>query len=127
MAVDTTGTTTREPDQISQIFWNLSQNAIRAMRDGGRLRVEGRIGNGLFRLRFIDSGHGMSAQEKAKLFHPYRSFFDGGTGIGMAIVYRIVQDRNGRISVESRTGGGTTILVELPLSGQTASPSTARS
>lgn len=105
-----------DPDQISQIFWNLSQNALRAMRQGGRLRVEARLLDGLIRLRFIDTGRGMNDHEKANLFHPYRSFFDGGTGIGMAIVYRIVQDRDGRISVDSRPGGGTTITVELPLS-----------
>jgi signal transduction histidine kinase len=56
----------------------------------------------------------MSEEQRANLFHPFRSFFDSGTGIGMAIVYRIVQDHGGRLHVESRQGSGTTITVELP-------------
>jgi len=58
----------------------------------------------------------MSAAERANLFHPFKSFFDGGTGIGMAIVYRIVEDHGGRLRVESAPGG-TTITVELPAAG----------
>jgi two-component system sensor histidine kinase PilS (NtrC family) len=62
----------------------------------------------------IDTGRGMSEEQRTNLFHPFQSFFDGGTGIGMAIVYRIVQDHGGRLLVDSRPGGGTTITVELP-------------
>jgi two-component system sensor histidine kinase PilS (NtrC family) len=103
-----------DPDQVSQIFWNLARNALRAMPDGGLLRVEGRIENNDYRFKVIDTGRGMSEEQRANLFHPFRSFFDGGTGIGMAIVYRIVQDHGGRLHVDSRPGGGTTITVELP-------------
>ena len=54
-------------------------------------------------------------EQRANLFHPFHSLFDGGTGIGMAIVHRIVQDHGGRLLVDSRPGGGTTITVELPV------------
>lgn len=103
-----------DPDQISQIFWNLARNALRAMENGGTLRIVGAVAGNVYRLQFIDSGRGMSEEERAKLFHPFRSFFDGGTGIGMAIVYRIVEEHRGRLWVESRPGEGTTITVELP-------------
>ena len=103
-----------DPDQISQIFWNLSRNALRAMPDGGTLRVEGRPLGQSYRITFSDTGCGMSEAERERMFHPFRSFFDGGSGIGMAIVYRIVQEHGGRLHVESRPDQGTTITVELP-------------
>jgi two-component system sensor histidine kinase PilS (NtrC family) len=103
-----------DADQVSQIFWNVVRNALRAMPDGGTVRVVGRIADDCYRFQVIDTGRGMSEEQRANLFHPFRSFFDGGTGIGMAIVYRIVQDHGGRLHVDSRPGGGTTITVELP-------------
>jgi signal transduction histidine kinase len=57
----------------------------------------------------------MTEEQRARLFEPFQSFFDGGSGIGMAIVYRIVQDHGGRVEVDSRPGAGTAIAVELPL------------
>lgn len=103
-----------DPDQISQIFWNLARNSLRAMPDGGTLTVVGRLAADLYTLQVIDTGRGMSDEQLANLFHPFQSFFDGGTGIGMAIVYRIVQEHEGQVHVDSRPGGGTTITVELP-------------
>jgi two-component system, NtrC family, sensor histidine kinase PilS len=103
-----------DADQVSQIFWNLARNALRAMPEGGTLRVAGRLGPESYLFRVIDTGRGMSEEQRANLFHPFRSFFDGGTGIGMAIVYRIVQEHGGQLHVDSRPGGGTTITVELP-------------
>ena len=86
------------------------------MPDGGILTVRGRLLAGFYRFEFRDTGKGMSEEQRARLFQPFQSFFDGGTGIGMAIVYRIVQDHGGRVEVDSRPGAGTTIAVELPLS-----------
>jgi signal transduction histidine kinase len=106
-----------DPDQVSQIFWNLARNAVRAMPEGGTFRLVGRLDGEIYRLQVIDTGQGMSEAQRANLFHPFQSFFDGGTGIGMAIVYRIVEDHGGRLRVESTPGGGTTITVELPAAG----------
>ncbi|HKI05464.1 MAG TPA: ATP-binding protein [Thermoanaerobaculia bacterium] len=106
-----------DPDQISQIFWNLARNSLRAMPDGGILRVMGQLAGEWYRLQVIDTGRGMSEEQRTNLFHPFHSFFDGGTGIGMAIVYRIVQDHGGRLRVDSRPGDGTTITIELPTAG----------
>ncbi|MCM2269408.1 MAG: ATP-binding protein [Thermoanaerobaculia bacterium] len=101
-------------DQISQIFWNLARNALRAMPDGGRLTVRGALDPDRYRIEFEDTGRGMSEEQRTRLFEPFRSSFDAGTGIGMAIVYRIVQEHDGRIEVDSRPGRGTRIRVELP-------------
>jgi two-component system sensor histidine kinase PilS (NtrC family) len=105
-----------DPDQVSQIFWNLARNSLRAMPDGGTLTVVGRLDKDIYRMQVIDTGRGMTEEQRANLFHPFQSFFDGGTGIGMAIVYRIVQEHGGRLLVDTRPGGGTTITVELPAS-----------
>lgn len=115
-----------DPDQVSQIFWNLARNALKAMPAGGRLTVSGEVAEGLWRLRFADTGRGMPEAQRANLFHPFQSFFDGGTGIGMAIVYRIVEEHGGRIEVESAPGRGTTIVVELPRPEGEAAPAPAR-
>ena len=104
-----------DPDQISQIFWNLARNALRAMPDGGTLRVEGILHDSDYLVRFTDTGRGMADEERENLFHPYHSFFDEGSGIGMAIVYRIVEEHGGRVAVESREGEGTAITVALPV------------
>jgi len=106
-----------DPDQVSQIFWNLARNSLRAMPDGGTLRVVGQLAGDWYRLQVMDTGRGMSEEQRTNLFHPFHSFFDGGTGIGMAIVYRIVQDHGGRLRVDSRPGAGTTITLELPTAG----------
>ncbi|NHZ73187.1 MAG: PAS domain S-box protein [Nitrospirae bacterium] len=104
-----------DPDQISQIFWNLARNSLRAMPGGGTLKVEGRVEDKEYCIRFTDDGRGMSVEERGKMFHPFRSFFDGGSGIGMAIVYRIVEEHGGRLAVDSQPGQGTVITVALPL------------
>lgn len=110
---------TADADQLSQIFWNLSRNALRAMPDGGTLRLSGhRMDNGRFRFQFADTGQGMAEEQRSKLFEPFQGFFDRGTGIGMAIVYRIVQEHGGELKVESEPGQGTAITVELPLEPQ---------
>jgi two-component system sensor histidine kinase PilS (NtrC family) len=104
-----------DPDGVSQIFWNLARNALKAMPEGGELTVSGRVRGGVYELEVADTGRGMDEEERANLFHPFQSFFDSGTGLGMAIVYRIVQDHGGKLSVDSRPGRHTRITVRLPL------------
>jgi two-component system sensor histidine kinase PilS (NtrC family) len=104
-----------DPDQVSQIFWNLARNSLRAMPGGGTLKVTGIVEGNDYCIRFTDDGRGMDLEERGKMFHPFRSFFDGGTGIGMAIVYRIVEEHGGRLAVDSQPGRGTVITVALPL------------
>lgn len=111
---DGNSTLVADRDQISQIFWNLARNALKAMPQGGTLRVEAGPQGGLYLLRFTDTGCGMSEEERANVFHPYRSYFDEGLGMGMAIVYRIVEEHGGRIDLDSEPGRGTTFTVALP-------------
>ena len=101
-------------DQIRQIVYNVAKNAVRAMAAGGRLRVVGREEDAWYSIRFIDTGRGMNEEELARLFTPFSTAFDGGTGLGMAIVRRIVEDHGGAIDAESIPGEGTTVTVLLP-------------
>jgi two-component system sensor histidine kinase PilS (NtrC family) len=111
------GTLTIEADrdQVGQIFWNLVRNALQAMPQGGKLSIAGRLAGDCFELMVRDSGKGMNEEERNRLFQPFKSFFDGGIGLGMAIVYRIVQEHEGDIRVASQPGAGTTITVSLPI------------
>jgi two-component system sensor histidine kinase PilS (NtrC family) len=104
-----------DADQIRQVFWNLARNAMQAMPHGGTLRVSTEIGDDIYRILFTDSGRGMSPADLQRLFQPFRTNFPSGTGLGMAISYRILQEHGGGIVVASREGEGTTITVSLPV------------
>lgn len=106
-------------DHIGQLFWNLARNSLQAMPEGGELTIVGQLREDFYHIEFRDTGRGMSAHERDQLFQPFKSFFDGGTGLGMAIVYRIVDEHAGNIGVESEPGRGTIIKVQLPLQSET--------
>lgn len=101
-------------DQIRQIIYNIAKNAVRAMAAGGTLTVLGREEDAWYSIRFTDTGRGMSEEELGRLFTPFSTAFDGGTGLGMAIVRRIVEDHGGAIDAESKPGEGTAVTVLLP-------------
>ena len=103
-----------DPDQVRQIFWNVARNAIAAMPDGGILDVTGRVEDSWYAIRFHDTGRGMTSDRRDVLFQPFATAFDGGTGLGMAIVRRLVDEHGGRIAVDSRPGFGTAIDIYLP-------------
>jgi two-component system sensor histidine kinase PilS (NtrC family) len=100
-------------DKIKQVFWNIAENAIRAMRDGGALKVAiERLGDE-WQIGFADTGTGMTPQQTEKIFEPFQSSFEGGTGLGLAVVYQIIQAHEGRIWARSKPGQGTTFVVRL--------------
>lgn len=103
-----------DADQIRQVFWNIARNALQAMPHGGALTVRTSIDDGHYRIIFSDNGSGMSEADLQRLFQPFRTNFPSGTGLGMAISYRIVQEHGGRIDVSSLEGEGTAITVSLP-------------
>ncbi len=105
-------------DQIRQIIYNVAKNAVRAMAAGGTLTVQGREDEAWYSIRFTDTGRGMSPEELSGLFTPFSTAFDGGTGLGMAIVRRIVEDHGGVIDAESSPGEGTTVTILLPRTAQ---------
>jgi two-component system sensor histidine kinase PilS (NtrC family) len=110
-----------DPDGMRQVFWNLASNALRAMPRGGRLEIEiGGHGVDEVLVCFRDQGCGMDAEAIKRYFQPFGSGFQGGTGLGAAIVYRIVDEHGGRVQAVSPPGRGTEIRLILP--GAPASP-----
>ena len=102
--------------QFKQVFWNLIKNAVKAMPDGGRLRLDF-LGPQRKEIRIVvaDSGRGMTDEDKEHLFEPFYSGFENGRGLGMSIVRKIVDDYDGRIDVRSELNKGAEILITLPL------------
>jgi two-component system sensor histidine kinase PilS (NtrC family) len=108
-----------DSDQIRQVFWNIARNAVQAMPNGGTLRVTTAATSDHYDITFSDNGRGMNDADQRRLFQPFRTNFPTGTGLGMAISYRIVQEHGGRIEVTSHEGAGTSITVSLPSSSAT--------
>jgi two-component system sensor histidine kinase PilS (NtrC family) len=103
-------------NRTKQVFWNLATNALKAMPDGGALTITvGSIDAGSHvEIVFEDEGIGMDEDEAQAYFQPFHSLFREGTGLGAAIVYRLVEEHGGRIAVDSVPGRGTKIRIELP-------------
>jgi len=102
--------------QIKQIVWNLATNGLRAMPNGGQLRLIGALepsSEGVV-LTVQDEGIGIPPDELDALFQPFHGTFAKGSGLGLAIVHRIVRDYNGEIQVRSQPGAGTAVSVRLP-------------
>jgi len=102
-------------DAIKQVFWNLCNNALRAMPDGGVLSVGVQADAESVRIAIRDTGTGFDPALAARMFEPFQSGFVGGTGLGLAIVYQILQAHKGRIRVDTQPGHGSEFVVELPL------------
>ena len=104
-----------DPDQIKQVFWNLTRNALEAMPDGGRLEVGLRRRGAEVVLSVRDQGRGIGRDQQGRMFQPFRNASGVGTGLGLAIVFRIVQEHGGDIEVRSAPREGTQVDVRLPL------------
>ena len=101
-------------DAMKQVLWNLCNNALRAMPDGGVLSVRAEAVQNSVRISIRDTGRGMEPGASARIFEPFQSAFPGGTGLGLAIVYQILQAHRGRIHVETGLGSGAEFIVDLP-------------
>jgi len=102
-----------DESMMRQVFYNLASNAVRAMPGGGTLTVSLARKNGNARIQFEDTGIGLSEEELKRLFVPFNSSFSNGTGLGLPIVYQIINAHNGTISVRSHKGVGTTFTIHL--------------
>jgi two-component system, NtrC family, nitrogen regulation sensor histidine kinase NtrY len=102
-------------EQIRRALINLLDNAVEATEAPGQVRIAAHPVNGHLEIQVADTGRGIPAESKEKLFLPYYSTKGRGTGLGLAIVHRIVADHQGAIRVEDNAPRGTVFTVELPM------------
>jgi two-component system, NtrC family, sensor histidine kinase HydH len=110
-----------DAEQLRQVFLNLAINAVQAMPSGGKLTIStalrkpGRRSTSMLEVRFRDTGVGIAAAELKNLFIPFYTTKDKGTGLGLPISQRIIENHGGTIEVRSRVGVGSTFTVVLPV------------
>ena len=111
---DTAPDVVADPEQLKQVFVNLISNAVQAMPGGGTLTIETGSADGFVFVRFTDTGPGITDDVREKIFDPFVSTRDDGTGLGLTIVHRIVDEHDGHIEVTSEPGAGTSFTIWLP-------------
>jgi two-component system sensor histidine kinase HydH len=109
-----------DPNQIEQVLLNLFKNALEATEDQGAIRVSSGVEDGEVWFAVQDTGKGMSDDVQAKIFHPFYTTKHKGTGLGLAVINKIVTDHHGTITVDSVAGSGSTFTVRLPKNGADA-------
>ncbi|MDT8323221.1 MAG: ATP-binding protein [Bacteroidota bacterium] len=100
--------------KLQQVLINLLQNAIDAMENGGEIKCVVCKKNGKIMLSVADTGPGIPAEERSKIFNLYYTTKNTGTGLGLSIVHHIISEHGGEISVTSEEGHGTTFRILLP-------------
>jgi two-component system, sporulation sensor kinase E len=103
-----------DKDQIKQAFFNIIRNAFQAMPDGGMLGIGLTSDSEYVRLAFSDTGVGIPPERMRAIFDPYVTTKPEGSGLGLMIVQRIIQEHGGEIELVSKAGTGTRFLISLP-------------
>lgn len=106
---------TVDPVQIGQVLFNLCNNAIQSMTDGGILGITADVSGGFLIIQVSDTGCGIKPEDMGKLGTPFFTTKTEGTGLGLSVTYSIIKDYGGKIEVESEVGDGSTFKVYLPL------------
>ena len=101
-------------NQLKQVFFNITKNAVEAMQPGGRLKIRSRADDDSVFLLFGDSGAGIKPEDLVRLFEPYHTTKPGSHGLGLMIVQRIMREHGGQIGVESKEGLGTVVTLQFP-------------
>ncbi len=101
-------------DQITQAFYNIIRNAVQAMKTGGILRVRTEANESHIFVIFSDTGPGIPMDDMARIFEPYFTTKESGSGLGLMIVQRVIQAHGGEIGIESTEGKGVTVVLRFP-------------
>ena len=103
-----------DKQQVKQAFFNITKNAMEAMKPGGFIRVKVQSDEERVYLRFGDSGSGISQDSLSRIFEPYHTTKKVGTGLGLMIVERIMREHGGQVGIDSKEGVGTVVTLEFP-------------
>lgn len=106
--------------QMKQVFLNLIKNAAESMTQGGKLTVESMTEDEYIKIDFTDTGEGMTPEILQNLFTPFFTTKVDGTGVGLAVSQKIIDDHNGFIKIKSVPKEGTTFSISLPIKNVTA-------
>ena len=107
-------------NQIKQVLVNLVKNAVEATEGDGKILLSSGAKDGQVWFAVQDTGKGMSEDVLEKIFHPFFTTKDKGTGLGLAVINKIITDHHGTITVDSMAGAGSTFTVRLPQKGTDA-------
>lgn len=107
-----------ESNQLKQVFINILRNGIEAMPNGGTLRVFLVDNDTHVEVRFVDEGEGISEDKLARLGEPFFTTKQNGTGLGLMVTRRIIEEHDGYFKIESRLGQGTTVRIGLPITNR---------
>jgi signal transduction histidine kinase len=100
---------------LKQALMNIVKNAIAAMPEGGYLRVSTERDGDEVDLHIADTGEGMSEEVAEKIFEPYYTTKDYGSGIGLTLVYKVIKEHMGEVAVDTAEGEGTTFTLTFPV------------
>jgi two-component system, sporulation sensor kinase E len=103
-----------DANQVKQVFFNITKNAMEAMKPGGRLKIRSKLDDESVYLLFGDTGSGIKQEDLVRLFQPYHTTKVGGHGLGLMIVQRIMREHGGQVGVESKEGVGTVVTLQFP-------------
>jgi signal transduction histidine kinase len=103
-----------DAELLHRVISNLVLNAMDAMPQGGKLTLRTQQEAGKVQIEVADTGPGMTAEERERIFTPYYTSKAQGTGLGLAIVQSVVSDHGGRVWAQGEPGHGTTFVIELP-------------
>jgi len=105
-----------DPKQIKQVLWNLCINSVHAMEKGGTMTISvNNPANSMVDIIIEDTGIGIPESDLQKIFDPFFSTKEGGTGLGLSTVFKIIENHNGVINVDSSVGKGTKVKISLPI------------
>jgi PAS domain S-box-containing protein len=113
--------TKADPNRLMQVFLNIMINSVEAIKGRGKIKVdvkeikEQESNNHYLTINFNDNGSGISSSIKAKIFDPFFTTKNSGTGLGLTVSHKIIQDHHGFIEVDSEKNRGTNVLIKLPI------------
>jgi len=104
-----------DPAQMKQVFLNILMNAVEAMPDGGQLDVQIESTNESIKIYIIDTGKGIKQEVLQNIYDPFFTTKPSGTGVGLSVSFKVIEEHGGTIDATSEQGKSTTMLLTLPI------------